>query len=362
MGELGEKFRKAREAKELSFDDVSNVIKISPRMLKAIEEAHYDQLPGGVFNKGFIRAYAKHLGLDPEEAVNEYLAFVREEQLKAQQAWQAERPVETRSSAGKSAGSTRSKSAESPVGVEELPGLQLPRAKDVRSAHKKFLPRSTSDFPWRLVAAAVVAAALGIFLWIRHTRAPQTLAAKSNPPVLSAPAPVPASASGPVVAAQSSASNSRPLHPAAAITATSPARTASTLAPVQSNEQSTDVTVHNIGKPLAKSTDQPASTLNLVVRATEDSWIYVRADGQTVAEETLIAPADSTFHASREIVIKVGNAAGINFVLGGKQIPPQGAEGEVKTIVFDAQGMRILPPTPSPTQNQTPDQSQTPNQ
>ena len=343
MGELGQKFRKAREAKELSFDDVSNVIKISPRMLKAIEEEQYDQLPGGVFNKGFIRAYAKHLGLDPEEAVNEYLAYIREEQLKAQQAWQAERPVETRSSAGKSAGSSRSKSAESPVGIEELPGLQLPRAKDVRSAHKKFLPRSSSDFPWRLVAAAAVAAVLGLFLWIRHSRAPQTLAAKSNPSAVTAPTP----SAAPIVPAQSSSSASQPLHPAAA---------------AQSNEQSSDVSVHNIGKPLAKSTDQPASSLSLVVRASEDSWISVRADGQSVAAETLIAPADSTFHASREIVVKVGNAGGVNFVLGGKEIPPQGAEGEVKTIVFDAQGMRILPPTQAPTQNQTPDQNQTQNQ
>jgi cytoskeleton protein RodZ len=358
MGELGQKFRKAREAKELSFDDVSNVIKISPRMLKAIEEEQYDQLPGGVFNKGFIRAYAKHLGLDPEEAVNEYLAYIREEQLKAQQAWQAERPVETRSSAGKSAGSSRSKSAESPVGIEELPGLQLPRAKDVRSAHKKFLPRSSSDFPWRLVAAAAVAAVLGLFLWIRHSRAPQTLAAKSNPSAVTAPTP----SAAPIVPAQSSSSASQPLHPAAAITATSPAPTASTHAPAQSNEQSSDVSVHNIGKPLAKSTDQPASSLSLVVRASEDSWISVRADGQSVAAETLIAPADSTFHASREIVVKVGNAGGVNFVLGGKEIPPQGAEGEVKTIVFDAQGMRILPPTQAPTQNQTPDQNQTQNQ
>ena len=343
MGELGQKFRKAREAKELSFDDVSNVIKISPRMLKAIEEEQYDQLPGGVFNKGFIRAYAKHLGLDPEEAVNEYLAYIREEQLKAQQAWQAERPVETRSSAGKSAGSSRSKSAESPVGIEELPGLQLPRAKDVRSAHKKFLPRSSSDFPWRLVAAAAVAAVLGLFLWIRHSRAPQTLAAKSNPSAVTAPTP----SAAPIVPAQSSSLTSQPLHPAAA---------------AQSNEQSSDVSVHNIGKPLAKSTDQPASSLSLVVRASEDSWISVRADGQSVAAETLIAPADSTFHASREIVVKVGNAGGVNFVLGGKEIPPQGAEGEVKTIVFDAQGMRILPPTQARTQNQTPDQNQTQNQ
>src|SRR5262249_18038530 len=52
-------------------------------MLKAIEEEHFDQLPGGVFNKGFIRAYARHLGLDGEEAVNEYLAWLRQAQVDA---------------------------------------------------------------------------------------------------------------------------------------------------------------------------------------------------------------------------------------------------------------------------------------
>lgn len=361
MGELGKKFRKAREAKELSFDDVSNVIKISPRMLKAIEEEQYEQLPGGVFNKGFIRAYAKHLGLDPEESVNEYLAYIREEQLKAQQAWQAERPVETRSSApARVPESNRKKTSESSVEVEELPGLQLPRAEHVRPARKEFLGRPSSDFPWRIVAAGAVAAALGILLWIRHSRVSQTPAATSNPPAVSAPAPAPVSA--PIMPPQVSTSSSQPLHPAAAITSTSATPATTPQAAVQSAGQSSDVTVHSFGNSLPKTTDQPASALNLVVRASQDSWISVRADGQSVAAETLIAPAASTFHASREIVVKVGNAGGVNFVFGGKEIPPQGAEGDVKTIVFDAQGMRILPPTPMPTQDPSPDQPQTQNQ
>src|SRR5215467_7858226 len=83
MGHFGDKFRKAREKKELSLDDVSNVTKISSRMLQAIEEEHFDQLPGGVFNKGFIRAYAKHLGLNDEEAVTDYLHCLREAQIGA---------------------------------------------------------------------------------------------------------------------------------------------------------------------------------------------------------------------------------------------------------------------------------------
>src|SRR5215475_1360412 len=88
MGQFGDKFRKAREAKELTLDDVSNVTKISPRMLQAIEEENFDKLPGGVFNKGFIRAYAKHLALDAEEAIAEYLDCLRQAQVAAQQAWE----------------------------------------------------------------------------------------------------------------------------------------------------------------------------------------------------------------------------------------------------------------------------------
>src|ERR1700751_4206541 len=87
MGHFGDKFRQAREKKELSLDQVSNVTKISSRMLKAIEEEHFDQLPGGVFNKGFIRAYAKHLGLNDEEAVNDYLSCLREAQVDAREVW-----------------------------------------------------------------------------------------------------------------------------------------------------------------------------------------------------------------------------------------------------------------------------------
>src|SRR4051794_14746425 len=148
MGAFGEKFRKARERKELSFDDVSNVIKIGPRMLRAIEEENFDQLPGGVFNKGFIRSYAKQIGLDPEEAVTEYLDLMREQQLQAQQAWEPPPPIET--PAPRKAAATRSKSpprsapqAQAPVQVEELPELQLPRAEHVRAGKKEFLARSS---------------------------------------------------------------------------------------------------------------------------------------------------------------------------------------------------------------------------
>src|SRR6202046_2730730 len=84
LGTFGEKLRKQREQRGIALDAISNTTKISPRMLRAIEEEHFDQLPGGVFNKGFVRAYARIVGLDEDEAVTDYLAALRENQVLSQ--------------------------------------------------------------------------------------------------------------------------------------------------------------------------------------------------------------------------------------------------------------------------------------
>ena len=89
--------------------------------------------------------------------------------------------------------------------------------------------------------------------------------------------------------------------------------------------------------------------MTLVIRASETSWISVQADGQTVSQETLIAPAHASVRANREIVAKIGNAAGVTFLWNGQEIPANGAEAEVKTFIFDANGIRVLPTTqPAP--------------
>ena len=84
MGVFGEKLRKQREQRGIALDAISNTTKISTRMLRALEDEHFDLLPGGVFNKGFVRAYARQVGLDEEEAVADYLAALRESQVQAQ--------------------------------------------------------------------------------------------------------------------------------------------------------------------------------------------------------------------------------------------------------------------------------------
>jgi cytoskeletal protein RodZ len=83
VGAFGEKLRKQREQQGIGLDAISGTTKISTRMLRALEEEHFDKLPGGVFNKGFVRAYARQVGLNEEEAVADYLDAVRQNQLQA---------------------------------------------------------------------------------------------------------------------------------------------------------------------------------------------------------------------------------------------------------------------------------------
>ncbi len=365
MGEFGDKFRKAREKKELSLDDVSNVTKISSRMLRAIEEEHFDDLPGGVFNKGFIRAYAKHLGLDAEEAVTDYLASLRQAQIDAHEVWDPHTPTVTKSNHGSSrVPDTKKPSPKpaprpvTPAEIEELPDLQLPRAEDVRPGKKEFLSSRSAGIPWRIVAAAALVIALGMALWVRHSKrtraaaptslriasaatqpapAPQSTSPTSTPASTAttvAPVSVPKlSAAPPSIAASTPAAAQPPGESSSKAPSTPPSNPA---APGNSNE----VTLKSSAKPVAKPSDKPASSLSLVIRATENSWVSVFSDGQLVTQETLIAPAHTSVRASREISVRVGNAAGVTFIWNGQEIPAQGAEAEVKNFVFDSSGMR----------------------
>jgi hypothetical protein len=72
--EVGTVLREARERLGYSIDDVSRRTKISPRVLKALEQNALDTLPPRVFVRGFLRAYAQVVGLKPDEIVQTYMA------------------------------------------------------------------------------------------------------------------------------------------------------------------------------------------------------------------------------------------------------------------------------------------------
>src|SRR5437763_8031897 len=75
---IGEKLRLAREARGIVLRDISEQTRISIRYLEAIESDDFRRLPGGIFNRSFIRAYAKFIGYDENNALEDYARTLRE--------------------------------------------------------------------------------------------------------------------------------------------------------------------------------------------------------------------------------------------------------------------------------------------
>jgi cytoskeleton protein RodZ len=71
--DVGAALRSAREERRLSLNHLADATKISVAVLTAIEGNDIDKLPGGIFTRGFLRAYAREVGLDPDDIVRRYL-------------------------------------------------------------------------------------------------------------------------------------------------------------------------------------------------------------------------------------------------------------------------------------------------
>jgi len=466
VGAFGEKLRKQREQRGIALDAISNTTKISTRMLRAIEEEHFDQLPGGVFNKGFVRAYARQVGLDEEEAITDYLAALRESQIQAQTV-----PPNFRTQPGKPAPDvpqpdrrTHDPDRDNPPGHDLLesdlpkadlrkndlhkndlrknglgnngdlrdaqdhptvprrsadrrredrrnearssnarsveapqPGAQFPLPSDPQQVSPPPADASTARVPWGKLAVALLLLTLALASWSLFRRGQRTRAAQPEPsshpsPVLpSAPTSASTQPSGPstslavgqalptgtlVVATTPSPNNAptlapstplKPSPPAPSLTSSSSQPSATSLdsdhallnhGPLNHDLSKNDLPKNDLPTNASPNNDLPGDnppiaksaarapiaaappTFTLLIRAAETSWISVIADGQPLLRETLIAPAHTSIRASREIVVRAGNASAISFLLNGKEIPASGNEGEVHTYTFDSTGLK----------------------
>ena len=71
-GNFGERLKRERELREVTLEEITQATRIGSRFLQALENEEWDKLPGGVFNRGFVRSIAHYLGLDEEAFLAEY--------------------------------------------------------------------------------------------------------------------------------------------------------------------------------------------------------------------------------------------------------------------------------------------------
>lgn len=78
MSEFGAQLKQARESRGISLRQVATSTKISTVALEALERGDLSKLPGGIFSRAFVKAYALEVGLDPDEVIAQFLVELGE--------------------------------------------------------------------------------------------------------------------------------------------------------------------------------------------------------------------------------------------------------------------------------------------
>ena len=72
--DFGGRMKRLREERGVALREIAETTKISVSALEALERNDVSRLPGGIFSRGFVRAYAEQVGADPEKTVQEFIA------------------------------------------------------------------------------------------------------------------------------------------------------------------------------------------------------------------------------------------------------------------------------------------------
>ena len=297
MSGFGDKLRREREMRGVSLEEIAESTKIGTRSLRALEEDDFEKLPGGIFNKGFVRAYSRFLGLDEDETVADFDAAFKE--YRVANGYPDDRQIE-----------------------------QEPEPEP-------------SQTPWLLIVALVLIVAVAVAGYFLRTQGIQVFRSQSRtepssqaPPNVSPPPAAPTSINS---ATQSSA---------APATSTSEPKTAQSIspstAPPGSISETDSIPTARKGKSNPAQDLKPNlnSPIRLEVFAREDSWLSISADGKNLGQQVLVAQKSRTIHAQKEVRLKLGNAGGVEISFNGKPVNFDGAPNEVKELTFTPEGLR----------------------
>lgn len=260
MGAFGERLRREREMRGITLEEMAAGTKISARSLKYLEDERFGQLPGGIFNKGFVRAYAKFLGIDEEQAVSEYVAAAGDSNP-------ADDFLEKMAAA-----------------VGNNGGRRIMGTNEVTIAE----PRSS----WPVIAAIVLIGVVAFAAWTVYSRwkAERATPVEGNRPTTS------------------------------------------------QRSRTGTITETSFGAGGTLSTARSDATVQLLLRARQDSWVSITADNKLLMSGMLNASTQKSVQAANKIILKLGNAAGVEISYNGRVLPRLGTAGEVRTVTFTPAG------------------------
>jgi cytoskeleton protein RodZ len=358
LGTFGERLRREREMRGVSLDEIAKATKIGTRSLKALEQEEFGKLPGGIFNKGFVRSYAKFLGMDEDQAVADYVVAAGE----AEQS--------------------------SDAVIERLAAESERRAEEKRIQRQRE-KKAEPFFTWNKIAVVViiiVAAVLGSQYYAKRKamKAEQTTPSVAAPSAATQPAaPTPTEAPtaaantpagvgpGNATIADNATTSNAGTSNATSAGATSPTLTGANAASTGASNASASTSSKPAASQHPKTSDQsterlPATSASPVanaahtgtgetattsaapsgpefvvkVKANKESWVSSRADDKSIPGRILAPNAEATFRARNTLRLVIGNAGGVEISFNGKPLPPVGEANKSKTLVFTPAGQQ----------------------
>lgn len=283
---LGDTLREAREKQGLTYKDIEKGTSIRALYIEYLEKGEYDELPGDVYTKGFIRSYANFLKLDANALV---------------QAFTAERHEGTATAAPAA--------PTAPAASKKAPAKPVQRAAaSEKEAPKAEKPEEKAETPVKAAEPKRERKALAP----EEKAAPRLKAQDFNEPkrsngkLIAIVAAVLVVLAGAVYALSGSDDSAKP-------------------APAAQQQAET---------PAPKTYDGVEVTANF----TADCWLEVKADGKVVYEGTLKKGDSQTWKGTDKVMVRVGDAGAVSFSVNGKDLGTAGKTGQVANKTFTKDG------------------------
>lgn len=332
LGEFGSLLREERVRCGYTVDEVASRLKITARVVRAIEDGDMESMPHAVYASGFIRAYARILGISEDE-VRPVCALLRDADEEQPQDTHLAPPRAPRSSGGSVWGFLLLFFIVA-IGLgwyfrEELPldfitTLLEDTDRQATPAEPRLTPEETPT--------------------PQTQQTPQSERSGSTQPVTSVPVQATvasAPASEPVPAPQAIAPD--PKGPSAQNDEASPVRTSGFTSPPEASTASTttgDATLtlqNGSAAPTNITADTSGRKHQVILTALAECWVHSTADGTDTRQLSIQKGETFSLSFDRKLVIKLGNAGGVRIKYDGSELPPPGKPGQVKTVTFPPQ-------------------------
>lgn len=294
MSTIGEQLREARQALGLSIQDVEQATRIRRAFLVALEEDRLQDLPDPAYARGFVRNYARHVGLDAQPLVAAFEHQVASPDVDIPV--MLDEPLFARARRGLKAA----------LWVLVI-GLLVVALGWVAYGYYYL-----NELPWPLTEFEGLAANLATPT-ATHTAAPAAVAATNTP-----------QPEAPTMTPQPSLTPTQTIEPTAE-TAASP-ETAETAQPTATNALPADI-------PASEGLPEPtAFTVRIV--SSGYTWLQAFRDDQEVFVGYLDEGEEQSWTADQTVELRVGNAAVVRVEVNGNDMGPLGGEDEAVTLLY----------------------------